>query len=417
MAANRRTSELDIICIPDAVWKAPLWTNRQQIMSRIPRLFSEARVLYVEPPRFLVSYLRWRLSGTTDANLSGFGYRCVPVQDRLWVLQSAFPVPNRVGRNYMFGLLKRWIMYLIGICQEQLGFGRPVLWSYSPFAIEYVGHLNERLVCYDCVDDYVELPYYRAFGPSVKEFDIGMTAKADVVFTTSQPLYEAKRKLNANTHLLENAVDFELFSQASREDLPLPHDLIDLPYPVIGYYGALDDYRMDYSLLRQVALAYPRCSVALIGPTWPSKERDAMLQGLGNVYLLGAKPQGDLPQYLAHFDVCLMPYRLTDHIRQSCPLKLHEYLASGKPVVSVDIAAVTKYREVLHIASSPTEFVNAVQVALEEDGSLRSQRVEIARQHSWEAKARRMVSIILEILAESHPAAQIPTDITSGEGH
>jgi glycosyltransferase involved in cell wall biosynthesis len=118
-----------------------------------------------------------------------------------------------------------------------------------------------------------------------------------------------------------------------------------------------------------------------------------------NVHLLGMKGRGALPGYLKAFDVCLIPYLINDFTRSIYPLKLHEYMASGKPIVTTRIPACEEYRDVMRIAETPEEFLAHVMAALrEDDAEMRRRRMQIAQENSWERRVQEKSRLIEEHL-------------------
>ena len=123
------------------------------------------------------------------------------------------------------------------------------------------------------------------------------------------------------------------------------------------------------------------------------------VRGLANVYFLGRKPYADLPGYTAGFDVCVNPYVLDGVAANVDPLKLYDYLASGKPVVSVDIPAASRFAEVIYLTKTPDEFVKALEAALASPGDSAA-RQRLAADHSWEARFAHVQRILEPLLAD-----------------
>src|SRR5205823_5722054 len=142
-----------------------------------------------------------------------------------------------------------------------------------------------------------------------------------------------------------------------------------------GFFGLIGDW-VDLSLVRELALARPDWSITLIGKAATDLRP---LQGLPNVHLLGPKPYASLPGYCRGFDVAILPYRKTEHIAHASPLKLREYLAAGKPIVSVPHPEVRQFGELVHVADSVAEFVQEIERCLFQDPSLCKRRMASVR--------------------------------------
>jgi glycosyltransferase involved in cell wall biosynthesis len=388
----------DIICFPDESWDAPLWTNRQHMMQRLAR-HGSFRVLYVNPPAMgvLHSMLRMRHNGSLPFVRA--------IEPGLWLLNMPLPIPNRLLRNRLPQLYDYLVQLGVQAAARYLGFEQPVIWTYSPFVANYLPRLIRRLLIYDCVDRYPQLDYYAARGAHVADLDRVLTQKADVVLCTSQLLYNEKRTLNPRSAMVGNAADVGLFAQA-RQGLPVPAELRGVPKPIIGFHGSLDTYRIDYSLLLELARARRDWSLVLIGPRKESPEL-AVLAEQPNVVLVGPKALTDLPPYVAQYDVGILPYRLTDYVLGLSPLKVYEYLAAGKPVVSVPVPHMSNF-DVVRIAATCTAFIDQIEAALgEQDDVALARRVEVAEAHSWDAKLRHILELVPELLHEPHPLPEV----------
>jgi glycosyltransferase involved in cell wall biosynthesis len=157
----------------------------------------------------------------------------------------------------------------------------------------------------------------------------------------------------------------------------------------VGFLGSVQ-YWIDFDLIRFLALARPAWSFVLIGPRG-RLARVEKIARLPNVHLLGARAYETLPSYLSGFDVCLNPYVLDEVARHCSPLKLYEYLASGKPVVSVDMPEARKFAEVIAIGGGYDEILRRLDAALarpDGDPAARRARLRAAAPHSWDRRFR-----------------------------
>ncbi|HIE50782.1 MAG TPA: glycosyltransferase family 1 protein [Armatimonadetes bacterium] len=275
-----------------------------------------------------------------------------------------------------------------------LRFRRPLLWIFLPTAADLVGQFGEECVIYYNVDDFAQFT-----GSDVKTItalDEQLTRTADIVFTSARNLYQRKRPLNPNTHYLPHGVEVEHFARALGESLPRPSDIAAIPPPIIGYYGFIGDY-FDTDLVAGIADARPQWSVVLIGE---SRLDLSDLTARPNVYWLGPKPYEELPAYAAAFDVALLARKLNPLTRSMNPLKLREYLAAGRPVVSVPMPeVVSAYGDLVYIADDAPGFVAAIEEILATDTpAARRHRAAAVASESWEAKLERISRLIEETL-------------------
>lgn len=274
-------------------------------------------------------------------------------------------------------IFSRW---LVRKAISRLGFRDAVAWFHVPHPGFLAKSLGEKLTVFYCIDDYSKLP--GVDGVAVQKMDNELTAAADVVFTCNQSLLEARRPLNANIHLSPHGVDTEAFALATSSDTKIPEELKLCPRPIVGSWGLLDQ-RIDLRILEEIAQARPAWTILLIGHVAVDA---SALRRMPNVLFAGVKPYAALPNWAKAIDVCILPYTQTSLNLQSSPLKLREYLASGKPIVSVPLPEAKLLGKAVQIAVDGPEFVIAIEKALAEDTSeLAALRQKAVASNTWDA--------------------------------
>jgi glycosyltransferase involved in cell wall biosynthesis len=259
---------------------------------------------------------------------------------------------------------------------------RVVEWFYSPMAAPCVlGRLPAEAVIYDCMD---ELANFRFAPPDIAEREQYLLKHADVVFTGGRSLYESKSRRHGNVHFFGCGVDAHHFGGARRADVVVPPELAELPGPVLGYFGVIDE-RLDYGLIERLSQAFSHGSMAMVGPL--AKVDPTQLPGGANIHWLGQRAYEQLPALVKGFDVCLMPFAMNEATRYINPTKTLEYMAAGKPVVSTAIADVVRnFTPVVSVAGSHDEFVAAVKRALTQPDAERiAQGIAQAEGAGWDA--------------------------------
>jgi glycosyltransferase involved in cell wall biosynthesis len=271
-----------------------------------------------------------------------------------------------------------------------------VLWSYlSELTLPLQRALKAEILCYHCLDDFAIL------SPKDRPLERSIEVKADLLFVVSMPLQEQYARQGRKAILLPNGVDLAHFSQALNEKTEVPKDLASLPSPRIGFVGLVDPlWWVDTELLLALAWARPNWSVVIVGPTekWrlPSDVPP-------NLHLLGARPYRSVPCYLKGMDVCLVPFK-KNAVTQACsPLKLYEYLAAGRAVVSTPVPDLTFLGSVVRSARSQDEFLAAIEevLPLAHDPIEQQRRLEVAAQHSWQQRAQVALKWIEKALTAS----------------
>jgi hypothetical protein len=235
-----------------------------------------------------------------------------------------------------------------------------VAWYYTPMALRFSDHLDPTVIVYDCMD---ELSAFQGAPPELIDQERRLFAKTHVVFAGGASLYASKRTQHKNVQLFPSSIDYAHFA-AARECLDEPADQRDIPHPRIGFYGVLDE-RLDRDLLRDVAALHPEWHFILIGPVVKIREED--LPKRANLHYLGQKSYGELPAYLAHWDMAMLPFARNASTTFISPTKTPEYLAAGKRVVSTPIRDVfNPYGEMglVRIGANAQEFAEAIASSL-----------------------------------------------------
>lgn len=381
----------DIVLLSTADFDNPFWTNKQhQACDFASR---GHRVLYVES-------LGLRRPSASAQDLTRILRRVrkalrgpAKVRENLYVVS---PLVLPLQRYAAVRLLNRVALsMMLGLCRLRLRMAKDLLWTYNPMTTRFVDVSGYRQVIYNCVDDIAAQPGMPA--QAIREAEEDLCRRSHVVFTTAPALADVCSKWNANTHMVGNVADNAHFGQALAEETEVPTDLRSLPAgPVIGFIGAISGYKVDFHLLRAMALSRPDWQIVLIGKVgegdpWTDP---SLLEGLPNLHLFGPRPYAELPAYLKGFDVAILPCTLNEYTRGMYPMKFNEYLAAGRPVVTVDLPAVRDYRDVARIADSHDDFIAGVAEALEGRCASQEARLSFAAENTYAARTDRMLAIM-----------------------
>jgi len=266
-----------------------------------------------------------------------------------------------------------------------------VHWYYTPMALAFTSHLKPQTVVYDCMD---ELSAFAHAPATLRLREAELLRRASVVFTGGQSLYEAKRGRHPNVHAFPSSVDVPHFARARQISVD-PPDQAGIPRPRLGFFGVIDE-RMDIELLAGVAAARPQWSIVLVGPV--VKIDPAQLPRAANIHYLGQKSYDQLPDYIAGWDVAMLPFARNDATRFISPTKTPEYMAAGKPVVSTSIRDVIRpygQQGLVRIADTVGDFVVACEASLADEPIARMRDADaFLRQTSWDGTWTRMRRLI-----------------------
>lgn len=268
---------------------------------------------------------------------------------------------------------------------QRLGVQSPILWLSVPTAVRMSGLFGERALVYYCGDDFGSMKDVddSVVGPSEQE----LVEQADLVLAASAALAETfpQRK----THLVPHGVDYELFTKAAPPPGDLPRGV-----PVVGFYGSIADW-LDLDLLDGVFRALPSYKFVFIGPRRISTER---LASHANVTILGERPHEALPSYSQNWDVSILPFKDNPQIRACNPLKLREYLAAGRPIVSTDFSSLDGYRDLVEVAGTVNEFASAIVESRNSHNPDRAaERRARVEPESWNARATQVDELLRQV--------------------
>jgi glycosyltransferase involved in cell wall biosynthesis len=265
----------------------------------------------------------------------------------------------------------------------------------------FAGHLQESAIVYDCMD---QLSQFHGAPSELVRRERELLAIADVVFAGGPKIWEEKRKHNANCYSIGCGVDAAHFAKASDPLTSVPPDVADLPGPVFGYIGVVDE-RLDYELIAQLADGNREGSVVMVGP-WTKVERSEFPER-ANLHWLGARDYSELPAYASRFDVCLMPFALNQATEFINPTKALEYMATGRPIVSTPIEDVVRqFEDVVTVAATADEFVAACGRAAKKPNRVGVRRgLKLAARNSWESIVEKLEGHVLEIINSSRSIA------------
>lgn len=269
---------------------------------------------------------------------------------------------------------------------------RPVVWFYTPMALPLLQGFDPALVIYDCMD---ELAAFKNAPKQLLQRESALLNIADLCFTGGPSLYQSKRERHANAHCFSSSVDAKHFQKALDRDYSHPEQA-HVARPRLGFYGVIDE-RFDTDLVSQVAQARPDWQIVLVGPV--VKIDPANLPRAHNIHYMGQRTYEQLPQFLAGWDVCLLPFALNESTRFISPTKVLEYMAAELPSVSTPITDVkVPYGDVVAIADTPEKFIAACERMLamndEQQAALKERMRAIVANTSWDKTAASMHHLI-----------------------
>ena len=372
---------LDIVCLATAPWGVVRSVTEYTMLG----FASANRVLIVEPFGSWITLARMaRRQNRKQISKP----RLEQVADRVWVYRPPPIGLPGTSRLAMATAVNGWLLaQLLRQPLRQLGFSKPVLWSQLFNVAALFRHFPARLRIYECGDYDAALARDERHRRLVLAQEAATCRAADLVFAVTEELAAPLRAHNPETYEVNCAADLAFFGRALDPATQVPQTLACLPRPVIGYLGGVDPWKIDVDLLLDMARAHPEWSIALVGYVWFGFD-PAPLRACPNIHVLGPQDYDAFPAFLKGMDVCIMPFPLNEITRNGDALKLYEYLAGGRPVVSTPVPAARRLAGAVRIADTHAGFTAAVEAALAEPASAQADRLAAVQPHSWDARNR-----------------------------
>jgi glycosyltransferase involved in cell wall biosynthesis len=375
---NRKN--IDVLCFGGEDW---WYCNRGHIDMQLMRRYAKyGTTLYVnsivmqkpnirEGKMFFRRLLRKVKSVSTGLKMSDTCF---------WVFSPlTLPVHHLNWAEPVNETILRWQVHRV---VHKLRMSKPIIWVACPAACDTAIKMKNSFLVYQRTDRYEEYP--NVDPGIIRKYDQKLKTAADLTLFVSSSLYEQEHSQCRNALFLDHGVDYDVFATAEQTPYK-PKDIAHIPRPIIGFFGAIDDHTSDIPFIEKIVDLLPEMSFVFVGKASSDVSR---LKNKKNTWLLGQKPYEQIPHYGKCFDVAIMPWRQNRWIEMCNPVKLKEYLALGKPIVSTPFAELQKYRDEVYEAKTPQEFAQRVEKALAEDSPAKiAARRQKVRHASWESKA------------------------------
>ena len=390
-------SRLPIIAMSLDDWRGP-WAGRQQLLSRLAR--KGWPIVYSNGPLSIWERKteKWRQAPLLSGSERSDGLH-LDRPGRLTPSWSAVPRWNAL----CYRLHARHLLRQARLAKGDAG----ILFLFNPLLADYIDHTGLPFVAYHAFDSFSRFPNW---SERHARLEARLTERAQLVLATTAGIAQDLTEPGPSKAIvLPNGGDYESFSRSA--DLSVPADLAAIPSPRIGYVGRLSP-KVDLALIEELARRRPSWHWLFIGPVvlgdrkkndfnqslYESLER---FKRIGNIHFLGNKPHEELPNYLAGLDVATMPYRTSGGWWvNGYPLKLHEYLASGGPVVSAGLEAIRPFGDVVDIVETADGWEAALARAIENGGVGTPQtRRAVAKANSWDQRADDLDRMLQELIS------------------
>jgi len=363
------------------------WQSRHHVLSRLARYY---QVVWMNPA------LEWRQA----LRRSSSDQSSLPES-----LSSFFVYDHErwLPKFYRPSWLARWTERLrfkrAAAVLRRAGCKKIVAYVWRPEFAEALDAGGFDLSCYHIDDEYS----FSSDEQPIPDNELRLLRHAGQVFIHSPAMMNHKGRFNPRTLHVPNGVDFAAFARPA----PEPRDLVTIPHPRVGYSGWLKR-QLDWDLLLRIARSRPEWHFIFVGGVSHQRELSHAIEkmkSLPNAYFLGGKTTREMAAYPQHFDICILPYRSDNYTKYIYPLKMHEYLAGGRPIVSTRLPAVEALGACDGMAETPEEWEGAISNALRPEANTAESKLVrqgIAKAHDWEVLVLRIATAMAERLGASY---------------
>ena len=316
------------------------------------------------------------------------------VENGFWVC-SPLSVPGETGQK-----LSGWALApQIRLAAARVGIRNPVLWVHCPAGATLIDEIAHARLVLQRTDRFEAFPHGDPVHVGAQV--ASLKSRADLVVYAAPHLMAEEAHETRRQLLVTPGVDLERFVAAGDAGGPEPEDVASIARPRVGFVGGIDAHTFDAPLFLDVARRLPETSFVMIGGS-------SLPNGwctLRNVTLLGRKPYEEVARYMAAMDVLVMPWNRSAWIAGCNPIKLKEYVAIGRPIVTTDFPALEGWRELMRVASDAEGFAAAIRASLARGCDVVGGRCAISGE-SWDAKADLVRAAILGLGLKYAPACK-----------
>ena len=338
---------------------------------------------FVTPIRHISKFIKWIFGKNRFEKLYDNFHIYTPLVLIHDLIASRLPLL----KSLLISSLRRQILKQLSIRDSK----KLICWISGPKQSHFINLFPESTVVYDVIDEYTMTVTGQVI-ERIKRLERTLLKRADIVFTTSENLYNTKKKIALNVHYIPNGINGNFIKSKSG---PTPSDIIELynkiPSPRIGYLGNVRNW-MDFSLLHYLALNKTDYSFIFIGPI----DKHApiyKISNLKNVFFLNKIDYDQAIFHLKQMDVCIIPFIINKFMINTCPYKLFDYLAANKPVVSTDLPEARKFYPYVLTAKNKTEFAKKLEKSVEMRHSFSIPK-NVIYENLWENRVEQMLKVM-----------------------
>jgi hypothetical protein len=380
------SDKYNIICFGFLPW-TNMWKRNQSMMAELAKSEFINRVIFVNPIFSIPSILRAKNNKLNSTSKITDKLITKKFTSNIYILTPKNILPDRKYLSLLKNIETRTIAKITLKNIKRLNSEKPYIFFMNcpnVFSNDLIDILikNAHLSIFDFSDDFIELGYtkekIKIFKRNVEKY----CRAADIVITVNEHIRLKYSFLNPNIHVIRNATNYSNFDRKNYKSVDFLEKLKSCESPIIGYSGIANMSRIDENILDFVIRQRPEWQFVFIG--YAKKEFSLKYFRHRNVHHIAPVDYISLPDYMQYFDVSIVPFKINSHTKGNDLLKIHDFLAMGKPVVSTEIGGAEDLKDVIRIAGSPSLFLEEIEKALySETNDAVLRRKKIAQQNSW----------------------------------
>lgn len=374
-----------IVCFAGGDW----WYHHPHSYNHLMKEFSkEKKVLYVNSLPVGIGFSAGKKGFFRKVKNKFFSLiRFLKKENKNLYIFTPFFIPFK-DNLIILNLNTFLLLFQIKLIEKIFKFRDPIYWITNPNGYIFARGIRSKKIVYQIVDKVQE---YKYAGKSVENFDKMLCEKSSVILTPGKMIYEEKRKdFGEKVYRLKHGVDIKHFSKIVKEK---PEDFPKTDKPVFTYWGSIDYKKVDYKLLKFLEEKTNDFCFLFIGKIFDFKYED--FKDSKQIFFVGEKTYLELPSYATFSTGFIIPWDSEDQMnRHASPIKLREYLTTGKPVVTTYIPEFDEFKNLIYISKTYEEFYNNLNRALKEDDSIKKRRKDQLLNEGWENVFKEVNTII-----------------------
>jgi len=375
----------NILFLSSSFWDG-LWTRKHIFMKMLSRY---NKIIYVEREPTIATPI-------SDPDYERFFPNILPTQR--WINENMILytppclLPMAHSKSRLTNFFNQLFMLLLikKIIKKYFHNEDFIIWTTVHSIPLIFKNLQAKLKIFDCTDEISEFSHVNK--KLVAQWEKDLIKSCDIVFVTSETLLKNKKKLNKNTYYIPNGVEFDVMNSINKTVYKCPNDIKGIDDPKVIFIGNISEW-IDLKIIYDAANKFRNYNFIIIGPI--KKNIKVRNYNAKNLFFLGKKKYDLIPSYIQHSQVCISTFKINELSKSINPLKVYEYMATGKPVIASFMPELSKYQDCLMLYRTKKDFFNFLDKYTRIDNRYKRQkRIEIAKLHSWDILLENMCGVI-----------------------